>query len=270
MFVVARNPDPRSRLPFLLRLPLEGGMVLKAKEDWPRASRVYCHPVEDGWPEEVEVLEEVPVRVCRRRGSAIDLVLDRRANSRSQFVFTTMRGRPIILWQSPKAAKGSRPGVRVPARRASGLAALEIAVDTRERYPYRFASHGVTTRRLALPVGDYGVLAGETVVASVERKTAEGLRTSLSDGTLNFAMAELAGLPAAAVVVEDRYSSLFGSEHVSPGWLLDLVARCQVRYPGVPIVFCESRKAAEEWTYRFLAAAWAEFGQAMAASDEGR
>jgi hypothetical protein len=24
----------------------------------------------------------------------------------------------------------------------------------------------------------------------------------------------------------------------------------------VPIVFCETRKLAEEWTYRYLAAAW--------------
>jgi hypothetical protein len=33
-----------------------------------------------------------------------------------------------------------------------------------------------------------------------------------------------------------------------------------VRWPGVPIVFCETRKLAEEWTYRYLAAAhsWAD------------
>jgi hypothetical protein len=28
-----------------------------------------------------------------------------------------------------------------------------------------------------------------------------------------------------------------------------------VRWPGVPIVFCETRALAQEWTYRFLAAA---------------
>jgi len=30
-FLIARNPDPGSTLPFLLRLPLEGGIELKAK-----------------------------------------------------------------------------------------------------------------------------------------------------------------------------------------------------------------------------------------------
>jgi hypothetical protein len=39
-----------------------------------------------------------------------------------------------------------------------------------------------------------------------------------------------------------------------------MVARLQVRYPEIPVVFAGSRKFAEEkfaeeWTYRFLAAA---------------
>jgi hypothetical protein len=32
----------------------------------------------------------------------------------------------------------------------------------------------------------------------------------------------------------------------------------QVRYPEVQVVFADSRKFAEEWTYRFLAAALAD------------
>ena len=62
-------------------------------------------------------------------------------------------------------------------------------------------------------------------------------------------------MPAAAVVVEERYGALLQGRRVQPGWLLELVARLQVRYPAVPIVFADSRKLAEEWTYRFLAAA---------------
>jgi hypothetical protein len=40
----------------------------------------------------------------------------------------------------------------------------------------------------------------------------------------------------------------------------------QVRWPGVPIVFCETRQLAEEWTYRYLAAAhgWAVTETAVA------
>jgi len=37
-----------------------------------------------------------------------------------------------------------------------------------------------------------------------------------------------------------------------------VLARLQVRYPEVQVVFADSRKFAEEWTYRFLAAALGE------------
>ncbi len=268
-FLIAENPDPDSSLPYLLRLPIDGGLALKAKEAWPRGARVYCHRLDSGWPDDVAVVDEIPVKLCRRRGSAIDLVLDRRSNQRSQFVFTTLRGREAIFWQTPKAAKGSRPGVRIPRRKVAGLEDLAVVIDTRERYPYRFAGRSVTTSRAALPAGDYAVMVGDVVVASVERKTGDDFRSSLTDGSLAFLMAELATFPAAAVVVEDRYSSMLRSEHVQPGWLAELVARLQVRHPTVPVVFCEARKFAEEWTYRFLGVAYAELGVPIRDGIEG-
>ena len=47
----------------------------------------------------------------------------------------------------------------------------------------------------------------------------------------------------------------------------DGLAELQARWPNVPIVFCETRKLAEEWTYRYLAAAhaWASGEQAAIA-----
>ena len=95
-FRVARNPDPESRLPYLIWLPIEGGLVLKARETWPRANRVFCAQDATGWDEGGELLEDVPVLLCRLRGAAIDLVLDRPSLSRSQLVFTQARRRPAI------------------------------------------------------------------------------------------------------------------------------------------------------------------------------
>ena len=68
-------------------------------------------------------------------------------------------------------------------------------------------------------------------------------------------MQRLAELPLAVVVVEGRYPDLFKLEHVAGAWLGDVLARLQVRYPEVQVVFADSRRFAEEWTYRFLAAA---------------
>jgi hypothetical protein len=257
VFIIASNPQEDTKLPYLLRLPIEGGLVLKARDTWPRAARIYCHAFEEDWPEAAETLEEIPVASCRRRGAVIDLVLDRARLSRSQFVFTETRGRPAIFWQTQKAAKAANPGARIPRARAIPEG-FQIAVDTRERYPYRFAGRGVSTERAALSAGDYAVMAEGDPIATVERKTLENLASSLSDGTLAFQMQRLVETPGAAVVVEGRYSGLFKLEHVSGAWLGDMLARLQVRYPEVQVVFADSRKFAEEWTYRFLAAALAD------------
>jgi hypothetical protein len=259
-FLVARNPEADSRLPYLLYVPIGQGLVLKAREAWPRTSRVYCHRV-PAWPEEPEILEDVPVLECHRRGVAVDLLLDRGRENRSQFVVTRLpSGREAIFWQTRKVAATARPGARIPGRRISDLSGpIVILVDTRERYPYRFAKQQATTERVALPAGDYAIRDSTgSIVASVERKTVADLAISLDSGSLAFELSKLVGLPRAAIVVEDRYASLLKHAHAPSGYLPDLLARVQVRYPEVPIVFLETRPLAEEWTYRWLGAALAE------------
>jgi len=260
LFRVARNPDPDSKLPYLLYVPVGSGLVLKARETWPRTSRVYCHRVET-WPDDADILEEVSVLECHRRGVAVDLVLDRKREFRSQFVFTRISGgREGIFWQTRKVAKTARPGARIPGRRISDLAApMTILVDTREHYPYRFAKQQAETEREALSAGDYAVRDTDgRIVAAVERKTIGDLAGSLNDGSLTFELAKLASLPRAALVVEDRYSSLLKLTHAPTGYLPDLLARVQVRYPETPIVFMETRPLAEEWTFRWLGAVLTE------------
>jgi len=257
-FVVARNPQPDSKLPYLVRLPLEGGLVLKAREPWPVTARVYCHRFEEPWPQDAEIVEKTPVRLCQRRGAAIDLILDRSRLARSQFVFTQVKGREAIFWQTQKTARAANPGGRIPRRR-SLAEPVTIIVDTRERYPYRFAQQSAETARATVAAGDYAVHASDgNLLAAVERKSLDNLAATLSDGTLAFQMQRLAELPLAAVVVEARYAALFKLEHVNGNWLADQLARLEVRYPEVHLVFADSRRYAEDWTYRFLTTAFAD------------
>ncbi len=254
-FVVARNPDPESSLPYLILLPLDSGrVVLKARDTWPRTAKVYCHRA-DGWPAEPEILERVAVRSCLRRGAAIDLVLDRSRENRSQIVFTRIHGgREAIFWQTARTAKQARPNVGLPrARSSAGL--LTILVDSHERYPWKFAHQQAETVRQALPAGDYAVELDGDLVAAVERKSLPDLVASVTTGKLRYLMAELAAVPRAAVAVEDRYSSIFRLDRVRPSVVADGLAEAQVRVPSVPIVFCETRPLAQEWVYRFLGAA---------------
>ena len=259
--LVARDPDPGSSLPYLIRIPLgPAGIVVKARETWPKASKVYCHRA-DGWPEDAEIVERHPVRSCSRRGPAIDLVLDRARQNRSQLVLTRARGHEVIFWQSPSTSKQARPAVQLPTARASGQV-LEIVVDTGEKYPYAFGHQQATTRRRRLPAGDYAVELDGAVVAVVERKSVNDLASSLLSGKLTYALAELSALPRAAVVVEDRYSRLFALEHTSGSRVGEELAEAQARFPSIPIVFCETRPLAQEWAYRWLGACLTEVAAA--------
>ena len=178
--LLARNPDPDSSLPYLLRLPI--GLVFRVKDTWPRTSAIFCYPVDTSeWPVEPDIVERVPLVSCQRRGAAIDVVADRAREQRTQIVFTKARGRDMVFWQSPRTRKQARPQVSVPTARAAGAKVaepdghLEIVVDTRERYAYRFGDQQVRTVSRALPVGDYAVVHEGRTVAAVERKSLDNL-----------------------------------------------------------------------------------------------
>jgi ERCC4-type nuclease len=44
-------------------------------------------------------------------------------------------------------------------------------IDSYEQYPYRFATHHVSTVKRALSCGDYGLVLDGVLVGSVERKS---------------------------------------------------------------------------------------------------
>jgi hypothetical protein len=256
-FRIGRNPDPDSRLPFLLGLPVSGAapVVLACAVDWPGAKDAFCHQL-PAWPDDGEVLAEVPVERCERRGQAVHLVLRRQQRRRSMFVWTISKGREIIFWRTPGTMASARPGLKVaPAR---GLdAPLEIAVDARERYAWRFGDQPVTLVRRQLPVGDYGVFDGDTLCAVVERKRPGNLAGDAVGGTLGFALADLERVPHACVVVDGRLSDVFkaAGDHVKPGWLMSVLAALQVAHPRVPVIYAETRDLAEDYAFRWLAAA---------------
>jgi len=254
-FVIARNPAPGTRLPFLLRVPVEGeaALVLACREDWPGAKDAYCHEI-DGWPEDAEVLERLSVQRCWRAGKAVHLVLDRRLRRRSMFVSTEKGGRTLVFWRTQKTMRAARPGLKVGAAR--GLdGPLEIAVDYREQHAWRFAQQQATCARRELPVGDYGVFVADRLVAAVERKSIGDLAAAAVGGKLQFALAELSRLPRAALVVEGRLSDLLKSEHVKSSWMLSVIAALQVAHPHVSWLFAETRDLAEDFAFRWLAAA---------------
>lgn len=178
--------------------------------------------------------------------------MDRAADS-SRWPVPSRHAQGALQWVGRLCSRRSRN--RTPTARAAGITELEIIVDSHEQYAYRFAGQQVRIVKRALPCGDYGITVDGRLVASVERKSIPDLASSLTYGKLRYALAELAALPRAAVVVEDRYSAIFTLTHARPSTVADGLAKLHVRWPNVPIVFCETRGLAEERTYRLLAAA---------------
>jgi len=59
-------------------------------------------------------------------------------------------------------------------------------------------------------------------------------------------------------------------EDVRPSVVADGIAECQIRFPNVPIMFCETRKLAQGRTYRFLAAASVGLAEEMVGANAAR
>ena len=111
--LIARNPEPESSLPYLMLVPIGDGLVFRTKGTWPRTAALYCHPVpRTEWPAEPELVEEIPLRACARRGAAIDIVADRSREHRSQLVFT------IGPWPGDGVLAGAAYAQAGPAGRA--------------------------------------------------------------------------------------------------------------------------------------------------------
>lgn len=256
-FWIGRRSAATSRLPYVLRLLVsgEGRLFLAVRETWPRGTDVFCHQL-PAWPDDAEIIEEVPIEACWRVGAAVHLVLRRARQRRSLFVWTKKGDRTLVFWRSEASMRRSRPGIRVPLARDFGER-MKVAVDSGERYAWRFSARPVTVERRRLPVGDYALVVGDELTAAVERKTAQDLASAATSGQLGLTLAELGQTRHGAIVVEGRLSDVIkeADERVRPGWLMNIIAALQVEHPRVAWMFAETRQLAEEWAYRWLAAA---------------
>lgn len=98
-----------------------------------------------------------------------------------------------------QARRVERPKPDCPRGQPTGIAELQILVDTREQYPYRFTTQQAITVKRALPCGDYGITVDARLVAAVERKSIADFVSSLINGKLRYAIGDLAALPSSRI-----------------------------------------------------------------------
>jgi hypothetical protein len=76
-WLIAVSPDPDRTLPYLLRLPLAGGMAFRTSGTWPASRRCTAARWTPEWPEHSGIVERTQLRSCGPRGTAIDLGVGR-------------------------------------------------------------------------------------------------------------------------------------------------------------------------------------------------
>ncbi len=111
-------------------------------------AKVCCHRAVE-WPDDPEIVERAPVRDGRRRRAAVDLVLDRAREKRSQFVFTR-----LAVATSSSGSRRARPARPSPTSRPDGACRGPPTGDRRrrpERYARTFGHQQTTTMRCPLP-----------------------------------------------------------------------------------------------------------------------
>jgi ERCC4-type nuclease len=207
---------------------------------------------------------EEPIEKCniikqRRYGKRLIIILDRKIKKRCWFVFLKKeyKKKPgefyyqvFGITQSSDSIR--RPGAYVPKVREGNF--CEIIIDKRERYPYKFGY--ANTKKENLPVGDYALVKDGKIVAIAERKTLDDFlgRVSVYD-TFKATLSELSIYKYKALVFESPYSDFLNPKKIKPysaNYIAEILSDIAVRFSEIQIVFCDNRKFAQEWLYRWF------------------
>ena len=94
----------------------------------------------------------------------------------------------------------------------------------------------------------------------MERKTLDNLLADFGTmPVLHQRLAELAALDNHVLVIEASYSDFLNPKkvhHYTPSFCAKAIAELYVFHPRLRVVFCVSRKVANEWTRHFFGTLW--------------
>ncbi len=267
-WIVERTQD--ARFPFRIRIEQEGRVLLavRTQDAWPGPGRqVFC--LRDDAAHAHESLsphEKVPIAHLARLGRKLSVTLDRAQRKRCEFLKIEKPRKDgsgsyeQIFFRTESAVRAHKSSKRTELVTHD---ALDIVIDSMERYPWRFP--GAQLSRRKLPVGDYALQHHQRLVCMVERKTRENFLTDLSQlKGLEQQLAELAAYPHAALVIEAHYRDFGDPGHLG-AWpaahVQRVLAELPVLFPGLQIVYAGNRKLANLWTQRYFAAAAASLAR---------
>jgi len=251
------------KFPYRLRIVQNGRILLClwVQERWPgQKGNVFCirdeNEVEDYPAAEIE---RVPVISLERFGKKLAVILDRAINKRCDFLFLSKQYKSRegfyeqIFWRTERGLKERKPKVKLSTYNKE---ALNIVVDSAERYAWRFP--GDTVLREKLPVGDYALKEKNKILAVIERKTFDNLLHEFGKmSAFHQQLSELGAYRHCALVIEANYSDFLNPtkmKHYPPAFAAKALAELHALHPELTIVYTGNRKLAQEWSRQFLSA----------------
>ena len=239
-------------------------LILHTQDRWPAAGRsIFCLRETQGLePDDTLVeVERLDIVTWNERGRRISIVLNRPRFKRCDFLFLqkAYKGRPgenyeQIYWLTQTAMQQRRPAFKLVSRVSDS--AMVVRIDSNERYPWRFA--GAVIERGSVVCGDYALMDRDAFLAVVERKTFDNVLADFGVmPVLHQRLAELAALPNHALVIEASYADFLNPRkvhHYTPSFCARAIGELHAAHPRLRVVFCENRKAANEWTRSYFAA----------------
>ncbi len=263
LWILERTTNPR--FPVRIRIEQEGRVLLavRAQSAWPGpGQQIFCVRERDDDPTEVlRPLEQVPVANLSRVGRKLAVVLDRSLRKRCEFLVVHKPRADgtgdyeQIFFRTESGIRSHRSRTRLELRDTPD--GVTIAIDTQEKYPWRFPGATVVRRKLA--VGDYALLTDDRVSVVIERKSYDNLLGDINAiQALHHHWADLARLDRSVVVVEAQYGDFLNERRLAGRWPASHVARVLAElsalHPRLPIIYAGNRKQANLWAERYLAA----------------
>lgn len=242
-------------------------LILKVQARWPGpGKKIFC--ISEGYIHQEEIADTEPVEECniillKRFGRKLNLILDRKTKRRCWFIFLKKeyKTRPgnyyeQIFWITQSAMKMRGAGAYIP--QGGEKEQIEIIIDKRERYPYKFAN--ALTKRENLPVGDYALIQDEKIIAVAEKKTMDNfLHEIRTYDILKSSLEELKQYQYKTVIFDSPYSDFINPKKnpfYTPSYTADILADLSINFPDIQFMFFKNRKLANERLFRWFKRIW--------------
>jgi hypothetical protein len=261
--------NENNKFPYTIYLEEKLGqyLTLRVQAKWPGPGmKIFC--ISEGilskknLPNE-EPEEKCPIILAKRWGKKLNIILDRKTRRRCWFIFLQKEYKSTpgqyyeqIFWITQSSMKMKGPGAYIP--QGGKQERMEIIIDKRERYPYKFAHSNI--KKENLQVGDYALSKGNCIIAVAERKTLDNFLHEVRNfEVLKISLQELQRYPYKALIFDSPYSEFINPKtnlFYNASYTADILAELYVTFPDIQFIFFKNRKLANEWLYRWFKRIW--------------